>query len=456
MEQKKSYEIDMCNGPILSKMLLFTIPLMCSNMLQLLFNAADIVVVGRYAGDNSLAAVGSNTSLIGLLTNLFLGLSIGANVLVARYYGAKREEELKQTVHTAILLSIYSGIILTVLGCFGAKQILIWMQTPKEVLHLAALYLRIYFLGMTATMVYNFGSAILRAVGDTKRPLYYLFGAGVVNVILNLLFVIGFHLDVAGVAMATVISQCISAGLVLRCLIKEKGAIRLEIRQLHIHKDKFLGILKIGLPAGVQGIIFSLSNVVIQSSINSFGAVTVAGNSAAANIESFVYFAMNAFHQATISFTGQNMGAGNYKRINKIVITGEICVTVVGLVLGNLVVFFGHPLLSIYSSSSKVIAAGMVRLKVVSVTYALCGMMDVMVGALRGIGYSIMPMIVSMIGACGLRLVWLATIFQIPKYHTVHMIYVSYPITWAITFFAHICCFIWAKRCVEKKAGVLK
>ena len=330
------------------------------------------------------------------------------------------------------------------------------MQTPKEVLHLAALYLRIYFLGMTATMVYNFGSAILRAVGDTKRPLYYLFGAGVVNVILNLLFVIGFHLDVAGVAMATVISQCISAGLVLRCLIKEKGVIRLEIRQLHIHKDKFLGILKIGLPAGVQGIIFSLSNVVIQSSINSFGAVTVAGNSVAANIESFVYFAMNAFHQATISFTGQNMGAGNYKRINKIVITGEICVTVVGLVLGNLVVFFGHPLLSIYSSSSKVIAAGMVRLKVVSVTYALCGMMDVMVGALRGIGYSIMPMIVSMIGACGLRLVWLATIFQIPKYHTVHMIYVSYPITWAITFFAHICCFIWAKRCVEKKAGVLK
>ena len=439
MEQKKSYEIDMCNGPILSKMLLFTIPLMCSSMLQLLFNAADIVVVGRYAGDNSLAAVGSNTSLIGLLTNLFLGLSIGANVLVARYYGAKREEELKQTVHTAILLSIYSGIILTVLGCFGAKQILIWMQTPKEVLHLAALYLRIYFLGMTATMVYNFGSAILRAVGDTKRPLYYLFGAGVVNVILNLLFVIGFHLDVAGVAMATVISQCISAGLVLRCLIKEKGVIRLEIRQLHIHKDKFLGILKIGLPAGVQGIIFSLSNVVIQSSINSFGAVTVAGNSV-----------------ATISFTGQNMGAGNYKRINKIVITGEICVTVVGLVLGNLVVFFGHPLLSIYSSSSKVIAAGMVRLKVVSVTYALCGMMDVMVGALRGIGYSIMPMIVSMIGACGLRLVWLATIFQIPKYHTVHMIYVSYPITWAITFFAHICCFIWAKRCVEKKAGVLK
>ena len=373
----------MCNGSIMDKLISFALPLMLSGILQLMFNAVDIIVVGHFTGKQALAAVGSTTALINVFTNLFIGISLGANVLAARFFASGREKEMSDTVHTAILLALISGILMAGIGVISAKGALLLMGTPDNVIAQSTLYMRIYFLGMTATMVYNFGSAILRAVGDTKRPLYYLFGAGVVNVILNLLFVIGFHLDVAGVAMATVISQCISAGLVLRCLIKEKGAIRLEIRQLHIHKDKFLGILKIGLPAGVQGIIFSLSNVVIQSSINSFGAVTVAGNSAAANIESFVYFAMNAFHQATISFTGQNMGAGNYKRINKIVITGEICVTVVGLVLGNLVVFFGHPLLSIYSSSSKVIAAGMVRLKVVSVTYALCGMMDVMVGALR-------------------------------------------------------------------------
>lgn len=258
LKQKKNYEIDMCNGPILSKMLMFAIPLMCSSMLQMLFNAADTVVVGRFAGDNSLAAVGSNASLIGLITNLFLGLSIGANVLAARFYGAKREKELSETVHTAILLSFYSGIVLTIVGCFGAKQILIWMQSPKEVIGLATLYLRIYFLGMTATMLYNFGSAILRAVGDTQRPLYYLLGAGVINVILNLIFVIGLKMDVAGVALATVISQCISAFLVIRCLMKEEGGIRLIPKNLHIHRDKFIGILKIGLPAGVQGIIFSL------------------------------------------------------------------------------------------------------------------------------------------------------------------------------------------------------
>lgn len=454
MKQKKNYEMDMCNGPILSKMLFFAIPLMCSSMLQMLFNAADTVVVGRFAGDNSLAAVGSNASLIGLVTNLFLGLSIGANVLVARYYGAKREKELSETVHTAILLSIYSGIILTVIGCFGAKQILIWMQTPKEVLNLASLYLRIYFLGMTATMVYNFGSAVLRAVGDTQRPLYYLLGAGVVNVILNLIFVIELQMDVAGVALATVISQCISAFLVLRCLMHEEGGIRLIPGQLRIHRDKFAGILKIGLPAGVQGIIFSLSNVVIQSSINSFGAVTVAGNSAAANIESFVYFAMNAFHQATISFTGQNMGAGNYKRINRIVVTGEICVAVVGIILGNLVVLAGHALLGIYSSSAKVIAAGMVRLKVVSATYALCGMMDVMVGALRGIGYSIVPMLVSLVGVCGLRMMWIATVFQIPEYHSARTVYISYPITWFLTFMVQVLCFIWAKKRIVKRSAV--
>ena len=450
-KQKKSYEIDMCNGSILKKLLIFTIPLICSSMLQLLFNAADVVVVGQFAGDNSLAAVGSTTVIINLLMNLFIGLSIGANVLVARYYGAKREEELSKTVHTAMLLSVYSGLLLTVVGVIGARYILIWMQTPEEVLDLATLYLRIYFLGMTATMTYNFGSAILRAKGDTKRPLYYLFGAGIINVILNLVFVIIFKMDVAGVALATVISQVISAILVVRCLMKEEDGIKLNLKSLHIDKESFKAILKIGLPAGLQGTIFSLSNVVIQSSINSFGAIVVAGNSAAANLEGFVYVAMNAFHQSAISFTSQNVGAGKYERIRKIAIISEVCVLAVGGLLGNAVVLWGENLLTMYSNHPEVIHAGVQRLQIIGSTYFLCGMMDVMVGVLRGMGYSIMPMIVSLIGACGLRLLWLATIFQVDRFHTITTVYMSYPITWIITLSVHLICFMCLMPRLERK-----
>ena len=441
----------MCSGSIFKKMLMFALPLMCSSILQLLFNAADIVVVGRFAGDNALAAVGSNTALINLLTNLFVGLSIGSNVLTARYYGAKQEKDLKETVHTSMMLSLYSGILLTVIGVVAARQILTWMQAPEEVIGLAELYLRIYFIGMTATMIYNFGSAILRAIGDTKRTLYYLLAAGVVNVVLNLFFVIVCRLGVAGVAIATVISQTISAFLVVRCLMKEQGAIRLELKELRIEKDKLMRILQIGLPAGFQGIVFSLSNVVIQSAINSFGAIAVAGNSAAANIEGFVYMAMNAFYQATISFTSQNFGARKKDRINKILFAGQVYVVATGLILGSLAVFFGKELLGIYSASPEVIAAGMVRLQYICKVYFLCGIMDVFVGALRGIGYSIMPMIVSLLGACGLRLLWLATVFQIPQYHTQDIIYLSYPITWVITFAVHALCYIWARKQVEKR-----
>ena len=321
----KQYEMDMCSGPILRKMLMFALPLMLSSILQLLFNAADIVVVGKFAGDNSLAAVGSNTALINLLTNLFIGLSIGANVVAARHYGAKAWDDLRRTVHTAMLLSMLSGALLLVLGVIGAEQMLIWMQTPEEVLPLATVYLRIYFLGMISTMVYNFGSALLRAVGDTKRPLYFLLCAGVINVILNLLFVIGFQMDVMGVAIATVISETVSALLVLRCLVKEKGGIHLELRAMRIDRKKMLQILRIGLPAGFQGVVFALSNVVIQSSVNIFGNIVVAGNSAAANLEGFVYMAMNAFYQTTLSFVSQNYGAGKQKRINRIVLLGEAC-----------------------------------------------------------------------------------------------------------------------------------
>lgn len=451
MEKSKKYEIDMCSGSIFQKMLLFALPLMCSSVLQLLFNAADIIVVGRFAGDNALAAVGSTSSLINLLTNLFVGLSIGANVLVAQYYGAKKEKDLAETVHTAMLISVFSGIILTIIGVVAAKQILTWMSAPPEVLELAVLYLRVYFLGMTSMMIYNFGSAILRAVGDTKRPLYYLLGAGIVNVVLNLIFVICFHWGVAGVAAATAISQTISAILVVRCLMLEQGGIHLELKELRIVKDKFIRIVQIGLPAGFQGIVFSLSNVVIQSAINSFGAIVVAGNSAAANIEGFIYMGMNAFYQATISFTSQNYGARQYKRINKILLVGEIYAIIVGVVFGNLAVLFGEELLGIYTKSPDAIAAGMIRLSLICAPYALCGMMDVLVGALRGIGYSIMPMIVSLIGACGLRLLWIATVFQIPEYHTQRTIYMSYPITWTITMTVHAICFIWARRKIAKK-----
>lgn len=449
----KKYEMDMCSGSILKKMLVFSIPLMFSSILQLLFNAADIVVVGQFAGDNSLAAVGSTSSLINLLTNLFIGLSVGANVLVARYYGANHDKDLKSTVHTAMTVSIISGLLLTVVGVVGAPIILRWMQTPENVLPLAVIYLRIYFLGMTANMIYNFGAAILRAVGDTKRPLYYLIAAGIVNVILNLFFVIIIGIGVAGVAIATVVSQCISAVLIMQCLMRWQGSIRLDIKQLRITKDKFLKILQIGLPAGFQGILFSLSNVVIQSSVNSFGEITVAGNSAASNIEGFVYVAMNSFHQGAISFTSQNVGAGKYERVNKILITALSCVFVTGVVLGNAAVFCGKPLLSLYSGSADVIEAGMIRLSIICSTYALCGMMDVMVGSLRGLGYAVMPMIVSLIGACGLRLVWLATIFQLEPFHSIEMVYITYPISWILTFFAHLVCYIIVRRKLKKTWG---
>lgn len=442
----------MLEGAILPKMLLFAIPLMASSVLQLLFNAADIIVVGKFAGDNALAAVGSNGALINLLVNFFVGLSVGVNVLVARYYASNQEENLRETVHTAMLLSVLSGVLLTFVGCLGAKQILVWMKSPDEVIELAAVYLRIYFLGMTAMMVYNFGAAILRAVGDTRRPLVFLFIAGVINVGLNLIFVIVFSLGVVGVALATVISQCVSACMVIVCLIRETGVIHLDIQSLRIYPEKFGKILQIGLPASFQGMLFSLSNVIIQSSINSFGATVVAGSSAGANIEGFVYVAMNAFHQAAISFVSQNYGAGKKERIIKILICAQISVVIVGIVLGNLAVYFGHPLLGLYTTKEAVKQAGLRRIRVICGTYALCGMMDVMVGALRGLGYSIMPMIVSLVGACGFRLFWIFTFFRMPRFHTERSLYLTYPVSWTITFLIHVVCFciVWSKI---KKAG---
>ena len=348
---RRKYTINMCSGRIMPKMLLFAIPVMLTSILQLLFNAADIIVVGRFAGDNSLAAVGSNSSLIGLMTNLFVGISIGTNVLVSRYFGSKNDEGISKAVSTSILVAIFSGIFLTILGVVFARKILILMHTPAEVLGLATLYLVIYFFGMTPMMIYNFGAAVLRASGDTRRPLFYLSVAGVINVILNLFFVIYLHLDVAGVAIATVISQCVSAALVLRCLSRETGPMRLTLKGARIDLENLLKILRIGIPAGLQGVLFSFSNVVIQSSINTFGATVMAGSSASDNIETFVYFSMEAFYQATISFTSQNMGAGKVDRVYKVLKTGMICSVVTGIAFGLAVVLFSHQLLGIYTTS---------------------------------------------------------------------------------------------------------
>ena len=440
----KSYEIDMCHGPLLGKILIFSIPLMLSGILQLLFNAADTIVVGRFAGSTALAAVGSTGSLINLLVNLFIGFSVGANVLVARFHGADRDDEVSETVHTAIVLSIISGFFLLILGVTVTRTILIWMGTPDDVLDQASLYLKIYFLGMPMMLLYNFGSSILRAMGDTRRPLYYLVTAGVVNVILNLIFVIGFHLGVAGVAIATVVSQTISAALIIRCLIRMEGCCHLDIHRLHLTGNKMKQIMQIGLPAGLQGCVFSLSNVLIQSSINSFGSTAMAGNTASMNIENFIYISMNTFQQTAMSFTSQNYGAGEEKRIHRVLFICLGMVVTVGMVMGMSAWLAGDFLLSVYSSDSDVVAYGLQRMSVICTTYFLCGIMDTVVGALRGIGYSLMPMIVSLIGACGLRILWIFTIFQ--WHHSLWMLYISYPITWIVTATVHIICYILVRR----------
>lgn len=450
--QTKKYEIDMCHGPLLGKILVFYIPLMLSGILQLLFNAADIIVVGQFAGNESLAAVGSTGALINLIINLFIGLSVGANVLVARYYGANQQTELKEMVQTAIATSVISGILLVVVGFFVAKPALTLMGTPDDVIGQSVLYMRIYFAGMPFMMAYNFGAAVLRAVGDTKRPLYYLLIAGIVNVILNLIFVIYFSMHVAGVATATVISQAISAVLVIRCLLKTDSVYKLELKGIRISMDKLGKMFKIGLPAGVQGALFSISNVLIQSSVNSFGSVAMAGNTAGSNIEGFVYTSMNAFYQSAISFCGQNYGAKEYKRVGKALFICEVLVILVGLLLGNGAYLAGGTLLKLYSSDPEVISYGILRMRYISVIYFLCGMMDVMVGGLRGIGYSIMPMLVSLTGACLFRIVWIYTVFQ--EVRTLPCLYISYPISWILTFSVHLICFLIVyKKLFRKSSG---
>ena len=464
--KKISFEMDMTSGSILKKLLLFVIPLALSSILQLLFNAADVVIIGNAAGDTALAAVGSTSSLINLLTNIFIGLSVGTNVLVARTYASGKATEVHRAVHTSILLSLICGVILTVIGIIFAPRLLMLMDVPDEVLGPSSLYLRIYFMGITATLIYNFGGSILRAIGDTKRPLFFLVVAGISNVVLNILFVtiikyrnnIGVVSDsevvsqcVGGVAIATVVSQCISGFLVIFCLIRESNMVRLSLRKLRIYKSELFQIIRIGLPAGFQGTLFSLSNVVIQSSINYYGKIAIAGSVAASSVEGFVYVTMNSFHHAAISFTSQNIGAKKYERINRIAYTSIACVAVAGFVTGFLASFvFSRPLLGLYTDSPAVVDEGIVRLKYVCAFYFLCGIMDVLVGLLRGLGYSIMPMIVSLVGVCGFRLIWINVFWKIPQFHVIDTVFISYPISWILTALIHFTCFMIVRR--RKKA----
>lgn len=446
---KKTNTIDMVNGPILSKVFIFAIPLIVSSVLQLLFNAADIVVVGQYSGSDSLAAVGATSSLINLLINMFVGVSIGASVVIGRYVGARNYDAVQDALHTSIHFALYSGIFMIFLGFFAARPLLELTGTPQEVINLSALYMRIYFVGMPGFMLYNFGAAILRSVGDTKRPLYFLSVAGVINVILNLIFVIKLNMGVAGVALATCVSQYVSAALIIYSLMHSDDFLRLHRKKIKMHKDIIKEMLRVGLPAGFQGIIFNISNVLIQSSVNSFGSLVMAGNTAAANIEGFVYVSMNAIYQTALSFTSQNMGAKKYERINKILLVCLGTVTVIGLVLGVGAYVAGDVLLSIYNRDPRVIQYGLNRLALVSAPYFLCGLMDVMVGSIRGMGYSIMPMIVSLTGACLFRVVWILTVFR--SYHTTFMLYVSYPISWLLTFTIHVICYIVVSRKMLKR-----
>lgn len=442
------YTMDMCNGPLLKKIILFAIPLMLSGVLQLLFNAADVIVVGRFTGNEALAAVGSTSSLINLLINLFVGVSVGANVLLGKHIGARDEENASKTVHTAVTFALVAGIAMIFVGIFLSRPLLELMGTPEDVINLSVLYMRIYFVGMPAFMFYNFGAALLRAVGDTKRPLYFLTLAGIINVIFNLIFVIVFHMGVAGVALATIISEGISAFLVFLCLKGADGVLHLDHRSLSFHKDVAIQMMKIGLPAGLQGCIFSVSNVLIQSSVNSFGSIAMAGNTASANLEGFVYNAMNSLYQTSLSFTSQNMGAKKYKRVDKILIECLVIVMIVGIVMGGGAYLIGTSLLSIYSSDPQVISYGLLRMSLICVPYFLCGMMDVFVGSLRGMGYSVMPMLVSLTGACLFRIVWIFTIFATNR--SLFVLYFSYPVSWALTATAHLICYMIVRKKVFK------
>ncbi|MEI3216978.1 MAG: MATE family efflux transporter [Lachnospiraceae bacterium] len=441
------YEIDMCNGSILDKLVSFSIPLMLSGILQLLFNAVDIIVVGQFTGNEALAAVGSTTALINVFVNLFIGISLGASVLAARFYATGQEKEMSETVHTSITLALISGIAMGIIGVIAAKGALELMDTPDNVLNLSTLYMRIYFMGMPFFMLYNYGAAILRAVGDTKRPLLFLIISGATNVVLNLLLVIQFHLGVAGVAIATVISQCISCILVLRCLYLSDGSYQLRFNKLGMKTRYVKQIFQIGIPAGIQSTIINFSNVLLQSSVNSFGSVAMAGYTAANNILGFLYVSVNSITQACMSFTSQNYGVRKFKRMDKVLLECLGLTVIVALVLGGGSYLFGAELMHIYTKSTKVIECGVDIMLYTTVTYFLCGIMDLLPGALRGMGHSTVPMILSVIGTVGTRIVWIYVIF--PCHRSLDFLFISYPVSWLLTIVMQVICFYFVRKKVH-------
>jgi putative MATE family efflux protein len=452
--KQKHYEIDMCNGPIMSRLIAFFVPLMISGTLQLLFNAVDIVVVGRFTGSQALAAVGSTTSLINMFTNLFIGISLGVNVMTARYYAAGRDQEVSDTVHTAVTTALISGILMLFAGLFLSRTALTMMDTPEDVIDQSVLYMRLYFLGMPFFMTYNYGAAILRAVGDTKRPLIFLMIAGILNAILNMILVIVFHLGVAGVAIATAFSQFVSCILVLNCLIRSETSYRLDFRKLCIKPQYLLHIFQVGIPAGIQTTLISFSNVLLQSSVNSFGAIAMAGYTAANNMLAFLYQCINSITQACMSFTSQNMGVKKTDRMDRVLIECLILEVFVGIVFGNGIRYFAPEILQLYTTSPDVIASGVEILAITAPPYLLCGIMDLFPGAMRGMGYSAVPMVLSLIGTIGMRLIWIFGVF--PTHRTLFCLFISYPASWGATIVLQVICFYFVRKKIHQKlnAGI--
>ena len=445
--KNNKYEIDMCNGTIMDKLISFALPLMISGMLM--FNAVDIIVVGRFTGSQALAAVGSTTALICTFTNLFIGVSLGANVLAARFYASGKTKEMSETVHTAILLALISGIAMSIIGILCARESLVLIATPDDIIGQAALYLRIYFLGMPFFMLYNYGAAILRAIGDTKRPLIFLIISGIANAALNMTLVIIFHMGVAGVAIGTIISQLISCVLVLTCLYRSEGSYQLRFSKLRINGAYMEQIFQVGVPAGIQSTVINLSNALLQSSVNSFGSIAMAGYTAANNMLGFLYMSVNSITQACMSFTSQNYGVGKLKRMDRVLRDCAILSVSIAAVLGGLAYSFGPQILTVYTSDPKVISCGMEILAYTSITYFLCGIMDLFPGALRGMGYSAVPMVLSVIGTVGTRIVWVFGIF--PNHRSLSVLFVSYPVSWIITIVLQVVCFYFVRKRVHQK-----
>jgi putative MATE family efflux protein len=446
----RNHDIDMCNGPLFGKMMTFSIPIMAMNILQLLFNTTNMIVVGQFSGSKALAAVGATGALINLIVTFFMGLSVGTSVVVAQDYGANKPDAVSRTVHTSMTVSIIAGLFVMVLGLVICRPLLVMMGTPKDILELSTLYMRIYFIGVPANMIFDFSAGVLRAVGDSRHPMYYLIVAGIINVILNLFLVIVLHMSVGGVACSTVVTQYLAVGLIVACLCRSEGTIRFFPRQMRIDKQKLLQIVKIGLPAGLQGLLFSISNVLIQSAVNSFGSIMVAASSAASNVEGFVGTTMNAYYNAAVAFTGQNMGAKKVERIDSIAKVCTVLIFATWIVLGGAVMLFAKPLISLYTSDPEVIKLGILRMNVMMVAFFTCGMMNVFPGLTRGMGYSILPMLCTLVGACLLRIVWLATVFA--WHPTEIMLFTCYPVTWAMAGIGQIASFFYARRQVRKHA----